>query len=141
MQARSHIVMFAVAALSFGIVCLAEDAVPAAAEQPAAAATQPAGLTGLWTWEVEGPGGAMTMELNLKQEGEALTGTISGFGGDVWDIEEGSVKDGVANFKVTREWGDQTMVTTYVAKLDGQTLKGESKTVLSREFEASRAKP
>lgn len=95
-------------------------------------------VTGTWKWSQEGPGGQMEFTLKLKQDGEKLTGTITGFGGEESPIEEGKVKDGTISFKVTREFGGRPFVTTYTGKASGGTLKGKSETVFTMDFEAKR---
>ncbi len=95
-------------------------------------------LTGTWTWSQEGPGGTVDFTLKLKQDGEKLTGTITGYGGEESPIEDGKAKDGAFSFKVTREFGGRNFVTTYTGKLSGGTLKAKSETIFTMEFEAKR---
>lgn len=102
------------------------------------AQSQTGDVTGTWTWSQEGPGGQIEFTLKLKQDGEKLTGTITGFQGEESPIEEGKVKDGVISFKVTRDFGGRTFVTTYTGKLVGGVLKAKSETVFTTEFEAKR---
>ena len=95
-------------------------------------------VTGTWKWSQEGPGGQIEMVLKLKQEGEKLTGTISGFQGEENPIEAGTVKDGTISFKITRDFGGRAFVTTYTGKVSGGILKGRSETVFGMDFEAKR---
>lgn len=95
-------------------------------------------LTGTWTWTQEGPGGQIDFTLKLKLDGEKLTGTITGFGGEETPIEEGKVKDGAFSFKVTRDFGGRPFVTTYTGKLSEGKLKAKAETVFTMEFEAKR---
>jgi len=97
-------------------------------------------VTGTWKWWQEGPGGQIEFTLKLKQDGEKLTGTITGFGGQESPIEDGKVQDGTITFKVTRDFGGRPFVTTYTGKLSDDTLKGKSETVFTQEFEAKRGK-
>ncbi len=120
--------MLAAAVLILGLVQLAQTQ------------DQKTDATGTWTWSQEGPGGSMDFTLKLKQDGEKLTGTMTGFNGEESPIEDGKVKDGVISFKVTRDFGGRTFVTTYTAKLSGDTLKAKSETVFTMEFEAKRSK-
>jgi hypothetical protein len=103
-------------------------------------ATQPAGVTGTWKWSFEGPGGQTETTLTLKQEGDKLTGTVTGFGGEDQAIQDGKVKGDEITFKVTRDWGGNTVTTTYTGKVAGDSLKGKSETVFAREFDAKRSK-
>lgn len=102
------------------------------------AAQEKTDLTGTWTWSQEGPGGQMDFTLKLKQDGEKLTGTITGFGGEESPIEEGKATEGTFSFKVTRDFGGRPFVTTYTGKLSGGVLKAKSETVFAMEFEAKR---
>jgi hypothetical protein len=96
-------------------------------------------VSGTWKWSQEGPGGEIEFTLKIKQDGEKLTGTITGFGGDESPIEEGKVKDGTVTFKVTRDFGGRPFVTTYTGKVDGAALKGKAETVFTMEFQAKRS--
>jgi hypothetical protein len=120
------LVLLAVAVLILGMVpfALAQD--------------QKSNVTGTWKWSQEGPGGQVEFTLKLKQDGEKLTGTITGFQGEESPIEEGKVKDGAISFKVTRDFGGRAFVTTYTGKVSGGTLKGRSETIFAMEFEAKR---
>ena len=105
----------------------------------AAAAGGPA--TGTWKWSVQGPGGNdVTMTLKLKQDGEKLTGTITGFGGNESEIQDGTIKDGNVTFKVIRDFAGTKSTTTYTATLADGSLKGKSETVFTREFDAKKEK-
>ena len=74
-------------------------------------------------------GGGREVTLDLKQDGEKLTGSISGmgFGGDT-DITDGTFKDGQITFKVTRSRGGQDITTTYTGKLSKATPSKASST-------------
>jgi hypothetical protein len=104
-------------------------------------------LTGQWKWTAQRQnGGGREVTLDLKQDGEKLTGSISGmgFGGDT-DITDGTFKDGQITFKVTRSRGGQDITTTYTGKLQGDTIKGIVDTdmrgnKIPREWEAHRVK-
>jgi hypothetical protein len=87
-----------------------------------------ADATGTWKWTVERNGNTIETTLKLKQDGEKLTGTISGRQGspDI-EIEEGKVKNDAISFKVTRMFGDTKVVMTYQGKLDGDSIKGDTK--------------
>ena len=105
-----------------------------------------ADVTGTWKWTVERNGNTIETTLKLKQDGEKLTGTMSGRQGspDI-DIEEGKVKDDAVSFKVTRMFGDNKIVMTYQGKLSGETIKGDTKferdgEAQTREWEAKRSK-
>lgn len=81
--------------------------------------------TGTWKWSFTGQNG-QTREttLKLKQEGEKLTGTISGRNGDV-AIESATLKDDTISFQVTREFNGNKFTQKYSGKIAGDTIKGK----------------
>jgi hypothetical protein len=116
------------------VVVLAVDA-PALAADP----------TGTWKWTVDRNGTTVETTLKLKQEGDKLTGTITGRQGNETAIEDGKVSDDKVSFKVTREFNGNKIVFSYAGKLTGDTIKGETKferdgETQSRDWEAKRAK-
>ena len=97
-------------------------------------------FSGTWTWSYEGFGGnQVETTMKLKQEGDKLTGTVTGFGGEEMPLSDGKVKDGEMSVKSVREVGGQKWTTVYTGKLAGGSLKGKSETVISREFDAKRS--
>jgi hypothetical protein len=94
--------------------------------------------TGPWTWTISFGDESIDMTLKLKQDGEKLTGTITGFQGQEQEIKDGSVKDGKVTFKVVREFGGQTNTTTYTCTISGDSLKGKAETHSTREIDAKR---
>jgi hypothetical protein len=126
-----RIVLLAVVAFSIPMLL--------AADKPS---TQPAAgdLSGTWKWSQEGFGGnSVDFTLVLKQEGNKLTGTLSGFNNQESPIEDGTVSaDGSFSFKISRDFGGQKAVTTYTGKQSGTQLKGKSETVFTRDFDAKR---
>ena len=112
-----------------------DKAVPAAT-----VAADANGATGTWTWSMQGPNGDITTTLKLKQDGEKLTGTVTGFGGQENEIQDGTIKDGQVTFKVVRDMFGTKATTTYTATLNGASLKGKSETVFTREFDAKKEK-
>ena len=81
-----------------------------------------ADATGKWTADMPGrDGNTMTITMNLKVDGDKLTGTVSGRRGDS-DISNGKVDGDNVMFDVVREYNGNTMTTHYVGKLDGDTI-------------------
>jgi hypothetical protein len=108
------------------------------ATQPAAAGA--ADMTGTWKWSVEFGGNSVDFSLKLKQEGNKLTGTLSGFNGQDSPIEDGTVAaDGTFSFKIKRDFNGRTSITTYSGKRAGESLKGKSETTFVSEFDAKRS--
>jgi hypothetical protein len=103
------------------------------------AADEKAAATGTWKWSVTFGGNSTDIVLKLKQDGEKLTGSITGFQGQETEIKEGTVKDGKVSFKVVNDFGGAPRTTTYTGTLNGDSLKGKSETIFSRDFDAKRA--
>ncbi len=78
--------------------------------------------SGKWTAEMQGRNGnAMTVNMNLKADGDKLTGTVSGRGGDT-DISEGKVDGDNVTFSVVREFNGNKFTQHYAGKVDGDTI-------------------
>jgi hypothetical protein len=103
-----------------------------------------ADATGTWKWSVERNGQTFETTLKLKQDGDKLTGTITGRQGNETAIEEGKVKDGEVTFKVVREFNGNKITFDYKGKLDGDMIKGKTEferegEKMSRDWEAKRS--
>ena len=81
--------------------------------------------TGTWKWTIEINGQTFEPVLKLKQDGEKLTGTITGRNGNEIEIQDGKVKDGEVSFKVVRERDGQKFTMSYKGKLAADTIKGK----------------
>lgn len=82
-----------------------------------------ADVSGTWTYEVEGRNGTQTATINLKQDGDKLTGTMSGGrGGDV-EISEGMVHGDNVMFSVTRELRGNSITMKYNGTVSGNEMK------------------
>jgi hypothetical protein len=105
-----------------------------------------ADATGTWTWTITRQNGdKVDVTLKLKQDGDKLTGTYSGQGGQESEIKDGKILGSDVSFNVVREFGGETRTIKYTGKLDGDTIKGQSEIeingeVRKREFEAKRSK-
>jgi|SRR5579864_7039354 len=104
-----------------------------------------ADATGTWKWTVERNGNTIETTLKLKQDGDKLTGTITGRQGAESAIEDGKVAGDTVSFKVTREFNGNKIVFAYEGKLNGDTIKGDTKferngEAQTREWEAKRSK-
>jgi hypothetical protein len=104
---------------------------------------KPAGsVTGTWKSTFKTPDGkSFEIIYKLKQEGEKLTGTVTGPGGRETKIEEGKVKDGKVSFQVTRERDGNKFTIKYEGELSGDAIKGKAEVGdRSRDWEAKREK-
>ncbi len=92
---------------------------------PATHAAAPADATGSWKWTVERNGQSWDVVLKLKQEGDKLTGTMSGRQGNDTAIEDGKVTGDEVSFRVVRTFNDQKMVQNFKGKVEGDTITGK----------------
>ena len=103
------------------------------------------GAAGKWKWSSERGGQKVETTLTLKQDGEKLTGTVTGRDNTETAIEDAKIKDGEISFKVTRERNGTKFTAAYKGKLNEDTIKGTIETERdgqknSREWEAKRLK-
>jgi hypothetical protein len=95
--------------------------------EPAAKAAK-ADPSGTWTWTFNTPSGqSFEPKLTLKLQGDKLTGSMSGRGGQERPIEDASFKAGDVSFKVVRERNGEKFTTEYSGKLSGDVIKGTMK--------------
>jgi hypothetical protein len=100
--------------------------------------------TGTWKWDVKFNDQTFNLTLKLKQDGDKLTGTLTGPNGDT-AIQDGQFKDGALSFTVVRERNGQKMTFKYEGKVSGDTIKGKTNferdgQSQSRDWEAQRSK-
>jgi hypothetical protein len=93
-----------------------------------------ADVTGKWTAQVPGRNGAQQeMTFQLKADGAALTGTVTGGGGgrrgggggapQAREISEGKIDGDKISFTVKTEANGQTRVAKYSGTISGDTLQ------------------
>ncbi|MFO0959591.1 MAG: hypothetical protein U0800_19505 [Isosphaeraceae bacterium] len=109
------------------------------------AASAKAEVTGTYKWTTERNGQSWETTLKLKQDGDKLTGTVSGRqGGNDTAIEDAKVNGDEVSFKVTREFNGNKMVQKFKAKVTGDSMKGTIEferdgNTMTRDFEAKRS--
>ena len=100
-----------------------------------------ADVTGKWTYEMQGRNGAMTGTINLKADGSALTGTVSGRGGET-EISDGKIDGDTVSFSVVREFNGNKMTMKYTGTVSGEGIKfkvqSEGSDRPAREFVAKK---
>lgn len=95
-----------------------------------------ADITGKWTAKVPGRNGDQDTTFNFKQDGEKLTGTMTGPRGDR-PIAEGAVKGDAVSFVVESQRGKQTYSGTVAgAEIKFKREGGQGQ---PREFTAKKA--
>lgn len=102
---------------------------------------------GTWTWSFSRGDQEFDLSLELKLEGEKLTGTLTlPFGGGIeLDIEDGTFKNDEVSFKTVFERNGNSFETKYKGKVEGDTIKGTTERerngeVRTRDWEATREK-
>jgi hypothetical protein len=82
------------------------------------------GVAGTWKLSVDTPNGTRERTLVLKQEGDKLTGTLTGPMDQATPLQEVSFKGKELRFSVSFDRDGQTIKRSYVATIDGDMLKG-----------------
>jgi hypothetical protein len=80
-----------------------------------------ADVTGTWKGSMETPQGTRETTLNLKADGNTLTGTITGRQGEI-QIQDGKVKGDNISFNVVRNFNGNEFKMEYKGKLKGDEL-------------------
>jgi hypothetical protein len=108
-----------------------------------AVVVQAADVTGKWTGQVPTrDGGTREATFNFKQDGEKLTGTMTGPQGDI-ELKDGVVKGDDVSFNVALSFGGNDVKLIYKGKVAGDEIKftrtreGADQT---QEFTVKRAK-
>src|SRR5437016_6019434 len=101
--------------------------------------------TGTWKWTSMFNNNTIESTLKLKQEGDKLTGVYVGRNNTESPIEEGTIKDNVASFKIVREFNGNKFTMKYSGTLSGDTIKGKTSfdrdgQTQERDWEAKRQK-
>jgi hypothetical protein len=100
--------------------------------------------TGMWTWNFTTQNGdTITSTLNLKREGDKLTGTVTGRNGNETAIQNAKLNGEDLSFQVVRERDGNTFTTKYHGTVTGDTIKGKMEferdgETRSRDWEAKR---
>ena len=81
-----------------------------------------ADVTGKWVAESQGRNGPTQTTFNFKAAGTALTGTVSGRGGDT-EIADGKINGEDISFTVVRKMGEMEMKLLYKGKVAGDEIK------------------
>jgi hypothetical protein len=108
------------------------------------ASVQAADVTGKWTAQVPGRDGqTREVTFNFKQDGEKLTGTMSGMQADI-ELKDGVVKGDDISFNTVMSMGGNEIQMTYKGKIAGEEIKftrtREGGDRPPQEFTAKRAK-
>jgi len=102
---KKHIVLFSVALLLLAGAVLAQD------------------VAGEWEMTSEGRQGPQTQTFKIVQDGENITVTMQGRGGET--TGQGTIKDNKIEWKITRESQRGEMTMTYTGTVSGDTMTGQ----------------
>ena len=105
-------------------------------------------VAGNWKWSFTTANGeTRETTAKFKQEGDKVTGTVSGRQGNETEIKDGKLdKDGKLTFTIEREFNGNKIIQKYNGKVEGDTIKGKVETTRNdgesreRDWEAKRAK-
>ena len=98
-------------------------AVVAIAVAVLAVVVQAADVTGKWTGSVPTrDGGTREATFNFKQDGEKLTGTMTGPQGDI-ELKDGAVKGDDVSFNVALSFNGNDVKLIYKGKVAGEEIK------------------
>lgn len=87
-----------------------------------AASAFAADVDGKWSGNIDTPNGAVTVTCDLKADGAALTGTMSGPDGTAIKIGDGKVDGNKVSFTVTMDFGGMQVVLNYAGVVAGNDL-------------------
>lgn len=87
-------------------------------------------VTGTWTGSMSMGDNQMTLTYNFKQDGEKLTGTVTGPGGNAIDLNEGKVAGDKISFFVKVDTPNGTLKI-----VNEGTLKGDNEITLKTTME------
>jgi hypothetical protein len=82
-------------------------------------------VTGDWEITSEGRRGPRTTNIHIEQDGEKITVTMPGMGGEGEVKAEGTIKGNDIEWKITRSGRMGEITITYKGKVEGDTMKGE----------------
>jgi hypothetical protein len=82
-----------------------------------------ADIDGKWSAQVQGPRGTRTEFLNLKSDGNTLTGSIQGGRGEGVAISNGMIDGDTISFTVVRQFRDNQITEQYKGTISGGQLK------------------
>ena len=80
-------------------------------------------VTGAWKYSIDAGGNTMNLVLDLKQEGETVTGKVR-VGEFETPITEGKLSGDAITFKIPVDTGDTKFTSKYKGTLNGDDIKG-----------------
>jgi hypothetical protein len=96
----------------FTLACLLAATLGVAAQSPA---------DGTWTFNLTSPMGTIEATVEMKVEGQSLTGTFDMGGGRTWPIQNGTIEGDLISFSLDR---DGRMTYEMKGTVKGETVTG-----------------
>ena len=84
-------------------------------------ASAQSGVDGKWAFEMTSPMGSVTAQVELKADGDKLTGQFDMGGGRTWPIENGTIEGDTISFTINR---DGKMTYEMKGKIAGDKIAG-----------------
>ncbi|MEO5923945.1 MAG: hypothetical protein ABIR70_08975 [Bryobacteraceae bacterium] len=88
-----------------------------------AASAFAADIDGKWAGNIDTPNGALTIGFTFKQDGAALTGTMTGPDGAEIKISDGKVTGNKVSFNAVIDFGGMPVTIAYTGELAGANMK------------------
>jgi hypothetical protein len=81
-----------------------------------------AGLTGSWKGQFDFNGNAVPLTFDLKADGVALTGSVTGLPAGVAEIKDGKIDGANISFSVMSEYQGDPIKLVYKGQVDGDQI-------------------